>query len=120
MPHRATAASVSASEAGNRLVQSARAKPASTSSNGRAGASSLDEQRPDDRGVEGDRDRYAQAEGLDQDDVREGERSGDDHDDQRGRCHDPAVPLEAARATASVLSPVLSQTSFMRLSRKTS
>ena len=55
------------------------------------------EKGTDHGGVEGDGDRDSEPERLDEDDVRERERAGDEDDDQRGGRHDPATPLEAVR-----------------------
>ena len=61
------------------------------------------EQRANDRRVQGDGDRDAQAERLDQHDVGEGERTCDDDDDQRRRRDDAAAALHAARHRFAVV-----------------
>ena len=115
-----TAASTSASDAGRRPATSRSSvagihqfqRPEQAHRRGH-------EQRPDDGRVEGHGDRHADPERLDEHDVGEGERAGDDDHDERRRGHDPAAPLQAA-GDGLRLSPVRSQTSFIRDSRKTS
>ena len=46
--------------------------------------------------ADADRDRDPESEGLDQHDVGEGERAGDDDHDERGRGHDPSASLQPA------------------------
>ena len=66
------------------------------------------EERPDDRRVEGDRDGHAEAHRLDEHDLGERERAGDQDHDQGRAGHDAPAPLQTAgHRLAVVAGPVV-------------